>query len=178
MKRKINRAKSQALKDMKSQGVLYLDDFDKVIKEDSFSNPGFKRNSFGKALFFLLVVLIVLPSCEKKLEDNKGDSYYVGLTLKKYPDWDIAKAEDYLFMSDSSFLATYYGLLNKEDAVYDIYTEKDVYFVNNTHLAEFYWVTTESGHAFKLAKYEFNEWLNSTIIPEKVEHFEVFVSSL
>ena len=66
MKRKINRAKSQALKDMKSQGVLYPDDFDKVIREDSFSNPGFKRNSFGKALFFLLVVLIVLPSCGKR----------------------------------------------------------------------------------------------------------------
>ena len=178
MKRKINRAKSQALMDMKSQGDLYPDDFDKVVREESFSNPSFERNSFVLVLFFLLVVLITLPSCEKKLEDNKGDSYYVGLTLKKYPDWDITKAEDYLFMSDSTFLSTYYGPLNKEDAVYNIYTEKDVYFVNNTHLAEFYWVTTESGHAFKLAKYELNEWLNNTIIPEKVEHFAVFVSSL
>ena len=178
MKRKIDRAKSQALKDMKSQGDLYLNDFDKVIREDSFSNPGFKRNSYGKALLFGLLLLVSLTSCEKKLEANKGDSYYVELTLKQYPDWDTVKAEDYLFMSDSMFLSTYYGPLNEEMAVYDIYTEKDIYFVNNTHLPDFYWVVTESGHAFELAKYEFNEWLNNIIIPEKVEHFEVFASSL
>ena len=178
MKRKINRAKSQALKDMKSQGDLHLNDFDKVVREDSFSNPNFERNSFGRTLYLMLVVLIILTSCGKRSNADGGDSYYVGLTLKKYPDWDITKAEDYLFMSDSTFLSTYYGPLNKEDAVYNIYTEKDVYFVNNTHLTEFYWVTTESGRAFKLAKYELNEWLNNTIIPEKVEHFAVFVSSL
>ena len=179
MKRKIDRAKSQALKDMKSQGDLYLSDFDELIRTDSYSNPGFKRGSFRKALYVLLLaVAFTSTSCESRSSTNKGDSYYVELTLKKYPDWDITKAEDYLFMSDSTFLSTYYGPLNKEDAVYNIYTEKDVYFVNNTHLAEFYWVTTESGHAFKLAKYELNEWLNNTIIPEKVEHFAVFVSSL
>ena len=178
MKRKINRAKSQALKDMKSQGDLYLNDFDEVVKENSFSNPGFKRNSFGKALYLILVLLVTLTSCEKKSEDNKGDSYYIELILKQYPDWDVVKAEDYLFMSDSTFLATYYGPLNQDVAVYEIYTEKDIYFVNSIHLAGFYWVTTESGHAFKLTKYEFNEWLNNIVIPEKIAYFEVLVPSL
>ena len=177
MKRKINRAKSQALKDMKSQGDLYLDDFDKVIKEDSFSNPGFKRLPFGRTLYLMLVVLIILTSCEKRSNANGGDSHYVELTLKKYPDWDIAKAEDYLFMSDSMFLSKYYGPLNEEKAVYDIYTKKDIYFVNSIHIGGFYWVTTESGHAFKLAKYQFNEWLNNIVIPEKITYFEVCASS-
>ena len=176
MKRKINRAKSQALKDMKSQGDLYLNDFDKVVREGSFSNPSFERTSFSKPLYFMLVVLIILTSCEKRSNADGGDSYYVELTLKKYPDWDIAKAEDYLFMSDSMFLSKYYGPLNEEMAAYDIYTEKDTYFVNNTHLPDFYWVVTESGHAFELAKYEFNEWLNSTIIPENILQFEVISS--
>ena len=178
MKRKINRAKSQALKDMKSQGDLYLNDFDRVVREGSFSNPSFERNSFSKPLYFMLVVLIILTSCEKRSNADGGDSYYVELTLKKYPDWDIAKAEDYLFMSDSTFLATYYGPLNQDVAVYEIYTEKDIYFVNSIHLAGFYWVTTESGHAFKLTKYEFNEWLNNIVIPEKIAYFEVLVPSL
>ena len=177
MKRKIDRAKGQALKDMKSQGVSYLSDFDRVIREDSFSNPGFKRNSFGKALYVLLVAAVFAStSCESRSNADRGDSYYVELTLKQYPDWDIVKAEDYLFMSDSVFLSKYYGPSNEEMAVYDIYTEKDVYFVNNTYLPDFYWVVTESGYAFKLAKYEFSKWLNSTIIPEKILQFEVISS--
>lgn len=177
MKRKTDRAKSQALKDMKSQGDLYLNDFDELIRTDSYSNPGFKRGSFRKALYVLLLaVAFTSTSCESRSGTNKGDSYYVELTLKQYPDWDIAKAEDYLFMSDSMFLSKYYGPLNEEMAVYDIYTEKDAYFVNNTYLPDFYWVVTESGYAFKLAKYEFSEWLNSTIIPENILQFEVISS--
>ena len=130
MKRKTDRAKSQALKDMKSQGDLYLNDFDELIRTDSYSNPGFKRGSFRKALYVLLLaVAFTSTSCEKRSNANGGDSYYVELTLKKYPDWDIAKAEDYLFMSDSMFLSKYYGPLNEEKAVYDIYTKKDIYFV-------------------------------------------------
>ena len=128
-------------------------------------------------MYVLLVVAVFAStSCEKRSNADGGDSYYVELTLKQYPDWDIAKAEDYLFMSDSTFLATYYGPLNQDAAVYDIYTEKDTYFVNNTHLPDFYWVVTESGYAFKLAKYEFSEWLNSTIIPENILQFEIISS--
>ena len=177
MKRKINRAKSQALKDMKSQGDLYLNDFDELIRTDSYSNPGFKRGSFRKALYVLLLaVAFTSTSCESRSGTNKGDSYYVELTLKQYPDWDIAKAEDYLFMSDSMFLSKYYGPSNEDAAVYDIYTEKDVYFVNHIHLPGFYWVSTESGNEFKLTEEEFNDWLNFTVLPEKILQFEVISS--
>ena len=174
MKRKTNRAKSQALKDMKSQGDPYLSDFDELIRTNSYSNPGFKRGSFRILYVLLIAVAFTSTSCERKVKaGDYSDSYYLGLTLKQYPDWDTQKAEDYLFMSDSMFLSKYYGPSNEGAAVYDIYTEEDIYFVNNTHIPGLFWVSTESGNEFKLTEEEFNDWLNIKVLSEKIEHFEI-----
>ena len=182
MKRKTNGAKSQALKDMKSQGDLYLSDFDELIRTDSYSNPGFKRGSFRILYVLLIAVAFASTSCESKSKrantDDYSDSYYLGLTLKQYPDWDTQKAEDYLFMSDSMFLSKYYGPSNEGSAICDIYTEEDIYFVNNTHIPGLFWVSTESGNEFKLTEEEFNDWLNIKVLSEKIEYFEIRVARL
>ena len=73
------KAKNQALKDMKTQGVEYSNDFDMTVRTQCFSNPGFKRTI--KPIKFFLLFSILLSSfwgCEKKNgQEYAGDDYYI-----------------------------------------------------------------------------------------------------